>query len=87
MSLQNFEPEMIQNLHCRIRNTVVSVLILLTEMIFFSQNEDERIDVRHYVIALSTVHRPSESMKTLKLAFKVSAFTTVTVEMGLKPLH
>ncbi|XP_030268873.1 lysophosphatidylcholine acyltransferase 1 [Sparus aurata] len=37
----------------------------------FDKNEDERIDVRHYVIALSTVHRPSESMKTLKLAFKM----------------
>ncbi|XP_036949563.1 lysophosphatidylcholine acyltransferase 1 [Acanthopagrus latus] len=37
----------------------------------FDKNEDEQIDVRHYVIALSTVHRPSESMKTLKLAFKM----------------
>ncbi|TMS18579.1 Lysophosphatidylcholine acyltransferase 1 [Larimichthys crocea] len=37
----------------------------------FDQHGDGQIDIRHYVIALSTVHRPSESMKTLKLAFKM----------------
>ncbi|KAM9339911.1 lysophosphatidylcholine acyltransferase 1 [Symphorus nematophorus] len=35
----------------------------------FDQLGDGQIDIRHYVIALSTVHRPSQSMKTLKLAF------------------
>ncbi|XP_068189007.1 lysophosphatidylcholine acyltransferase 1-like isoform X2 [Antennarius striatus] len=38
---------------------------------FFDQDGEGQIDVRHYVIALSTVHRPSESMRTLKLAFKM----------------
>lgn len=37
----------------------------------FDQRGDGQIDVRLYVIALSTVHRPSESMETLKLAFKM----------------
>ncbi|XP_047461985.1 lysophosphatidylcholine acyltransferase 1 [Mugil cephalus] len=37
----------------------------------FNQNGDGHIDIRHYVIALSTVHRPSKSMDTLKLAFKM----------------
>ncbi|XP_078123753.1 lysophosphatidylcholine acyltransferase 1 [Sander vitreus] len=37
----------------------------------FDQRGDGQIDIRHYVIALSTVHRPSKSMETLKLAFKM----------------
>uniref|UniRef100_A0A4W6FJU0 Lysophosphatidylcholine acyltransferase 1 n=1 Tax=Lates calcarifer TaxID=8187 RepID=A0A4W6FJU0_LATCA len=37
----------------------------------FDQHGDGRIDIRHFVIALSTVHRPSKSMETLKLAFKM----------------
>ncbi|XP_031143008.1 lysophosphatidylcholine acyltransferase 1 [Sander lucioperca] len=37
----------------------------------FDQCGDGQIDIRHYVIALSTVHRPSKSMETLKLAFKM----------------
>ncbi|CAB1460504.1 unnamed protein product [Pleuronectes platessa] len=32
---------------------------------------DGQIDIRHFVIALSTVHQPSKSMETLKLAFKM----------------
>lgn len=47
----------------------------------FLPQGDGRIDVRHYVVALSTVHRPSASMETLKLAFKV---TTVTSEPGVE---
>lgn len=35
------------------------------------QNEDGHIDYRHYVIALSTVCRPSKPKETLKLAFKM----------------
>ncbi|XP_069032888.1 lysophosphatidylcholine acyltransferase 1 [Embiotoca jacksoni] len=38
---------------------------------FFDQHGDGQIDIRHYVIALSTVHRPSQSLDTLKLAFKM----------------
>lgn len=38
---------------------------------FFDQRGVGQIDIRHYVIALSTVHRPSKSMETLKLAFKM----------------
>ncbi|XP_076610993.1 lysophosphatidylcholine acyltransferase 1 [Chaetodon auriga] len=37
----------------------------------FDQHGDRHIDIRHYVIALSTIHQPSASMKTLKLAFKM----------------
>ncbi|XP_035491356.2 lysophosphatidylcholine acyltransferase 1 isoform X1 [Scophthalmus maximus] len=37
----------------------------------FDKRGDGQIDVRHFVIALSTVHRPSRSMETLKLAFKM----------------
>ncbi|XP_068431888.1 lysophosphatidylcholine acyltransferase 1 [Clinocottus analis] len=37
----------------------------------FDQHGDGQIDVRLYVIALSTVHRPLKSMETLRLAFKM----------------
>ncbi|XP_058475973.1 lysophosphatidylcholine acyltransferase 1 [Solea solea] len=37
----------------------------------FDQSGDGQIDVRHFVVALSTVHRPSESMETLRLAFRM----------------
>ncbi|XP_017276481.1 lysophosphatidylcholine acyltransferase 1 [Kryptolebias marmoratus] len=37
----------------------------------FIQDDDGRIDIRHYVIALSTAYQPSKSMETLKLAFKL----------------
>ncbi|XP_039978679.1 lysophosphatidylcholine acyltransferase 1 isoform X1 [Xiphias gladius] len=37
----------------------------------FDQHGDGQIDIRHFVIALSTVHRPSKSMETLRLAFKM----------------
>ncbi|KAG8005061.1 Lysophosphatidylcholine acyltransferase 1, partial [Nibea albiflora] len=43
----------------------------------FDQHGDGLIDIRHYVIALSTIHRPSKSMKTLKLASR----TCVVVQM------
>ncbi|XP_054462039.1 lysophosphatidylcholine acyltransferase 1 [Anoplopoma fimbria] len=37
----------------------------------FDQHEDGQIDVRQYVVALSTVYQPLKSMETLKLAFKM----------------
>lgn len=37
----------------------------------FDQNEDSQIDYRHFVIALSTVCRPSKTIENLKLAFKI----------------
>uniref|UniRef100_UPI0037E7C93E lysophosphatidylcholine acyltransferase 1 n=1 Tax=Semicossyphus pulcher TaxID=241346 RepID=UPI0037E7C93E len=37
----------------------------------FDQHEDGLIDIRHYIIALSTIYRPSKSMETLKLAFRM----------------
>ncbi|KAM4539903.1 LOW QUALITY PROTEIN: lysophosphatidylcholine acyltransferase 1 [Odontesthes bonariensis] len=37
----------------------------------FDQRGEGQIDVRHYVTALSTARRPSKSMDTLKLAFKM----------------
>ncbi|XP_076006094.1 lysophosphatidylcholine acyltransferase 1-like isoform X2 [Genypterus blacodes] len=38
---------------------------------FFHQNDDRQIDIRQYVIALSTICQPSTPMETLKLAFKM----------------
>ncbi|XP_028256306.1 lysophosphatidylcholine acyltransferase 1 [Parambassis ranga] len=38
---------------------------------FFDEHGDGLIDIRHYIIALSTVLRPKKSMETLKLAFKM----------------
>ncbi|XP_074542971.1 lysophosphatidylcholine acyltransferase 1 [Halichoeres trimaculatus] len=35
----------------------------------FNKHEDGLIDIRHYIIALSTVYQPSKSMETLRLAF------------------
>lgn len=37
----------------------------------FAQDGDGKMDVRHYIIALSTVQRPHKPMDTLKLAFKM----------------
>ncbi|XP_033987065.1 lysophosphatidylcholine acyltransferase 1-like [Trematomus bernacchii] len=37
----------------------------------FDQRGEGLIDIRLFVIALSTVHRPSQAMETLKLAFKM----------------
>lgn len=37
----------------------------------FDKDGDGLIDLRHYIIALSTVYRPSKSMETLKLAFEL----------------
>ncbi|CAJ1083702.1 lysophosphatidylcholine acyltransferase 1 [Xyrichtys novacula] len=37
----------------------------------FDKHGDGLIDIRHYIIALSTIYRPSKSMETLKLAFKM----------------
>ncbi|XP_075867607.1 lysophosphatidylcholine acyltransferase 1 isoform X2 [Nelusetta ayraudi] len=53
----------------------------LTQAHGLFDQEDGRVDIRHFVIALSTVHRPSASMETLKLAFKVATFTS---EPGLE---
>ncbi|XP_077599655.1 lysophosphatidylcholine acyltransferase 1 isoform X1 [Stigmatopora nigra] len=39
--------------------------------LFAKQNEEVRIDIRHFIIALSTIYRPSRSMETLKLAFQM----------------
>ncbi|XP_028673823.1 lysophosphatidylcholine acyltransferase 1-like [Erpetoichthys calabaricus] len=37
----------------------------------FDENEDGTVDVREFVIALSVVCRPSKTLKTIKLAFKM----------------
>ncbi|XP_077454268.1 lysophosphatidylcholine acyltransferase 1 [Stigmatopora argus] len=37
----------------------------------FDENEENCIDIREYVIALSVVCRPSKTLETLKLAFKM----------------
>lgn len=38
---------------------------------FFDQHGVGQIDIRHYVTALSVIHRPLQPMDTLKLAFKM----------------
>ncbi|XP_023128009.2 lysophosphatidylcholine acyltransferase 1 [Amphiprion ocellaris] len=38
---------------------------------FFDQHGVGQIDIRHYVTALSVIHRPLKPMDTLKLAFKM----------------
>ncbi|XP_055083747.1 lysophosphatidylcholine acyltransferase 1 [Periophthalmus magnuspinnatus] len=37
----------------------------------FDEHEDNRIDIREYVIALSVACKPAKTMETLKLAFKM----------------
>ncbi|XP_034561476.1 lysophosphatidylcholine acyltransferase 1 [Notolabrus celidotus] len=37
----------------------------------FDKHGDGLIDMRHYIIALSTIYQPSKSMETLKLAFRM----------------
>ncbi|XP_061886142.1 lysophosphatidylcholine acyltransferase 1 isoform X1 [Entelurus aequoreus] len=37
----------------------------------FNQQEEGQIDIRHYLLALSTIYRPSKSMDTLKMAFEM----------------
>ncbi|KAK5855389.1 hypothetical protein PBY51_005491 [Eleginops maclovinus] len=61
LSLQDFS----QFLNLPVTHTLTQVHSL------FDQCGDGLIDIRHFVIALSTVHRPSQSMETLKLAFKM----------------
>ncbi|XP_068587349.1 lysophosphatidylcholine acyltransferase 1 isoform X2 [Cebidichthys violaceus] len=61
LSLEDFS----QFLNLPVTDTLTQVHSL------FDQHADGRIDVRHYVVALSTVHRPLKSMETLKLAFSM----------------
>ncbi|XP_028316842.1 lysophosphatidylcholine acyltransferase 1 isoform X1 [Gouania willdenowi] len=37
----------------------------------FDQHSDGHIDTRHYLVALSTIHRPSKPKETLKMAFRM----------------
>uniref|UniRef100_A0A3Q2Z885 EF-hand domain-containing protein n=1 Tax=Hippocampus comes TaxID=109280 RepID=A0A3Q2Z885_HIPCM len=50
-------------LHLPVTNTLREVLSLF--------DEEGHIDIRHFVIAMSTIYRPSRSMETLKLAFEM----------------
>ncbi|KAM9838365.1 lysophosphatidylcholine acyltransferase 1 isoform 2-T2 [Aulostomus maculatus] len=43
----------------------------LTQVHSLFDQYDGQVDIRHYVIALSTVYRPSQSMETLRLAFRM----------------
>ncbi|KAG7245196.1 hypothetical protein INR49_023762, partial [Caranx melampygus] len=61
LSLEDFA----QFLNLPVTDTLTQVLSL------FDQRGDGQIDIRHFVIALSTVHRPSKSLETLRLAFKI----------------
>lgn len=46
----------------------------LSVVSFFLQRDENYIDVREYVIALSVVCRPAKTLETIKLAFKVCYF-------------
>lgn len=54
-----------------------NIAVLLTVWFYFYcgllsfQHEDNRMDIREYVIALSVVCRPAKTLETMKLAFKV----------------
>ena len=60
-----------------IRVLLWNVFVLLMSSIlhlffsFFFQHEDNSMDIREYVIALSVVCRPAKTLETMKLAFKV----------------
>lgn len=43
----------------------------LTRFLVSFQHEDNCMDIREYVIALSVVCRPAKTLETMKLAFKV----------------
>ncbi|KAM6968336.1 lysophosphatidylcholine acyltransferase 1 [Aplochiton taeniatus] len=50
----------------------VPVSDMLRDMFsLFSENEDNSMDIREYVIALSVVCRPAKTLETMKLAFKM----------------
>lgn len=49
-------------------------LKLFLSLILFLQHDENCIDVREYVIALSVVCRPAKTLETMKLAFKVHSF-------------
>ncbi|XP_048881125.1 lysophosphatidylcholine acyltransferase 1-like [Brienomyrus brachyistius] len=50
----------------------VPVSSVLRDMFdLFDENEEGRVDIREYVIALSVVCRPSKTLDTIKLAFKM----------------
>lgn len=46
---------------------------------FFFQHEDNCMDIREYVIALSVVCRPAKTLETMKLAFKVCSVPSLTL--------
>lgn len=45
----------------------------------FFQHEDNCMDIREYVIALSVVCRPAKTLETMKLAFKVCSVSSFTL--------
>lgn len=50
----------------------VPVSDMLRDMFgLFDEHEDNRMDIREYVIALSVVCRPAKTLETMKLAFKM----------------
>lgn len=42
-----------------------------SSLLLFLQHDENYIDVREYVIALSVVCKPAKTLETMKLAFKV----------------
>uniref|UniRef100_A0A673CS41 Lysophosphatidylcholine acyltransferase 1 n=1 Tax=Sphaeramia orbicularis TaxID=375764 RepID=A0A673CS41_9TELE len=45
----------------------------------FDEHEDNCMDIREYVIALSVVCRPAKTLETMKLAFKVCSVSSFTL--------
>ncbi|XP_051928636.1 lysophosphatidylcholine acyltransferase 1-like [Hippocampus zosterae] len=59
----------LEDLACFLHLPVTNTLREVTSL--FIQDEEGHIDIRHFVIAMSTIYRPSRSMETLKLAFEM----------------
>ncbi|XP_061672224.1 lysophosphatidylcholine acyltransferase 1 isoform X2 [Syngnathoides biaculeatus] len=59
----------LEDLACFLHLPVTETLKQLHSL--FVEDEEGHIDIRHFVIAMSTIYRPSRSMETLKLAFEM----------------
>ncbi|XP_037120696.1 lysophosphatidylcholine acyltransferase 1 [Syngnathus acus] len=59
----------LQDLACFLHLPVTETLQEVSNL--FGKDEDGHIDIRHFIIAMSTIYRPSRSMETLKMAFKM----------------
>lgn len=59
---------------------------MASSLLLFLQRDENFIDVREYVIALSVVCRPAKTLETMKLAFKVRSFPWFFFFNGIYPV-